>query len=92
MAVELRNRLGKGLGLNEPLPATLIFDYPTLESIARYLVDQLIDTTEMVDDGDQKSREASNVQARQVELAELSEEETEALLLKALKDVSDDDS
>jgi acyl carrier protein len=37
MAVELRSRLGRGLALAEPLPATLIFDYPTVESITALL-------------------------------------------------------
>jgi acyl carrier protein len=37
MAVELRNRLGQGLGLPQPLPATLAFDYPTVEAITDYL-------------------------------------------------------
>lgn len=37
MAVELRNRLGTGLGMKRSLPATLVFDYPTVEAIAGYL-------------------------------------------------------
>ena len=35
MAVELRNALGTTLG--RPLPATLLFDYPTLDTLAGYL-------------------------------------------------------
>ena len=38
MAVELRSLLSTGLGLSSRvLPATLIFDYPTIEAIAHYL-------------------------------------------------------
>ena len=35
MAVELRNRLGVGLGMTKTLPATLMFDHPTIEAIAK---------------------------------------------------------
>ncbi len=37
MAVELRNALGVSLGLARPLPATLMFDFPTIEALADFL-------------------------------------------------------
>ncbi|WP_052420709.1 type I polyketide synthase, partial [Hyalangium minutum] len=40
MAVELRNALARMVG--KPLPATLVFDHPTLEQIVRYLLDQVL--------------------------------------------------
>jgi acyl carrier protein len=42
MAVELRNRLGAGLQLPRKLPATLVYDYPTIEAMADYLAQQVL--------------------------------------------------
>jgi myxalamid-type polyketide synthase MxaB len=41
MAVELRNVLGAGLELKRTLPATLVFDYPTVEAITNYLMAEI---------------------------------------------------
>jgi hypothetical protein len=41
MAVELRNLLGAGLKLKRTLPATLVFDYPTIEAITGYLAREM---------------------------------------------------
>lgn len=41
MAVQLRNRLSAGLALERPLPASLLFDYPTIEAIKNYVLDLL---------------------------------------------------
>ena len=38
MAVQLRNLLESGLGLERSLPATLMFDYPTIASISTFLL------------------------------------------------------
>lgn len=40
MAVQLRNALAKSVGLPRALPATLMFDHPTVDAIARYLLER----------------------------------------------------
>ena len=42
MAVELRNRLGTALALTRSLPATLVFDYPTLEALTQYFDEEVV--------------------------------------------------
>jgi NADPH:quinone reductase-like Zn-dependent oxidoreductase/NADP-dependent 3-hydroxy acid dehydrogenase YdfG len=46
MAVELRNMLGTGLQLAYTLPATLVYDYPTPEALAHYLLREVDPTPE----------------------------------------------
>lgn len=41
LAVELRNQLGRALGLT--LSATLFFDYPTVDALVTYLLDTVLD-------------------------------------------------
>ena len=42
MAVELRDRISRALNLQEPLPATLVFDHPTVDAIAEYLCQEVL--------------------------------------------------
>jgi acyl carrier protein len=42
MAVELRSVLSVELGLARSLPATLVFDYPTLSALADYLAEEVL--------------------------------------------------
>jgi acyl transferase domain-containing protein/SAM-dependent methyltransferase len=43
MAVQLRGLIGRALGFERALPATLMFDHPTIAAIARYLEGRLAD-------------------------------------------------
>jgi hypothetical protein len=93
MAVELRNLLGTGLGLmSQALPATLIFDYPTIESIAAFIerdVLKLSGVAAVVREVPSViSQPVSAAAARTAQIDELSDEEVEALLLEKLKSLS----
>jgi aryl carrier-like protein len=43
MAVELRNLLGAALGPAVTIPATLVFDHPTIDAMTRFLAAQVLD-------------------------------------------------
>ena len=94
MAVELRNRLNKGLGLEGNLPATLIFDYPTVQAIAQYLVKNILKPN-----GQEKSNasavevqevEMIDLEAKQKEIEALSAQEAESRLLQKLMDLGEE--
>jgi acyl transferase domain-containing protein/NADPH:quinone reductase-like Zn-dependent oxidoreductase/SAM-dependent methyltransferase len=45
MAVELRNLLGAAVETTHPIPATLVFDYPTIEAITGFLASEVLGVT-----------------------------------------------
>ena len=81
MAVELRNRLQTGLGLTSTLPATLIFDYPTIAAIVAYLQARLVGGAV-----EEETAVANNTFSADftTDLEDLSDDEVEAMLLKKL--------
>jgi trans-aconitate methyltransferase len=88
MAVELRNRLSAGLGLTRSLPATLMFDHPTIDAIASHLAQQVTRGAEPA--APVPAAAAAPVAATAAgalsaaDLAELSDSDVEALLIQKL--------
>jgi acyl transferase domain-containing protein/NADPH:quinone reductase-like Zn-dependent oxidoreductase/NADP-dependent 3-hydroxy acid dehydrogenase YdfG len=80
MSVELRNALATSLG--RPLSSTLLFDYPTVESLTHYLGKDVLHL-EFADRGPSEEGVASDDKDLQ-ELKEISESEAESLLLAEL--------
>jgi myxalamid-type polyketide synthase MxaB len=86
MAVELKNRLEASLG--RTFSSTLLFNYPTVESLVEYLVQELL----QVEGAEQVSKELKQESEVSAELKEIPEEleeisdvEAEALLLEELQ-------
>jgi acyl transferase domain-containing protein len=89
MAVELEERLTASLSLDRPLPATLVFDYPTIEAIAGYLGTEVLGLELAPADGRAVAHVADPAvaarAARAAQLEEMSEESLKALLLQRLE-------
>jgi hypothetical protein len=88
MAVELRSRIGKGLELDRPLSATLVFDHPTIQAIAEYLQKELFDKKELLTDSRSVSPVTTDATSTASDIAELSDDEVEKLLMKKLGDMN----
>jgi acyl carrier protein len=78
MAVELRNVLRQRLGPDRSLPATLVFDYPTVAAITDYLLRQLAETGEEKTGGEKTGGEEPGDFVLDIEA--LSDEEVERRL------------
>jgi hypothetical protein len=81
MAVELRNALGRGV--ERTLPATLAFDYPTVESITEYLARGLLALPAPSPAETGKAAEAPR-EGFLEQVEQLSEEDAEVLLAQKL--------
>src|SRR5256885_15250903 len=92
MSVELRNRLSRGLGVDDnALPATLIFDHPTIEAVALFLERQVVPSDSaavpVIDHAPLPDEAANEAVA---ELSRLTDEEAEMLLLEKLGALGND--
>ena len=80
MAVQLRNALDRALELEKGrgLPATLMFDYPTIEAIAEFLRERVAPAPRAV--AAERARIAEPTPLNAAAIAELSDDEIAALL------------
>jgi hypothetical protein len=94
MAVELRNVLRQWLALDQKIPATVVFDHPTIDAVSSYLEPLLPGAAIAAGAADEPRagrRGASDADARQAlgeaAVAELSADEVEAALLRKLAEI-----
>jgi len=89
MAVELRDRLAKGLSLPRALPATLVFDCPTTAAIAGYLDRQLSavqpDAVPPLAATEAPLSASDTSLSRRAAVAELTDDEVAQLLMQKLE-------
>ena len=89
MAIELRNRLARALGLEKPLSATLVFDFPTPDAVATHLERDVLAAN--VANAASKPNETNLVappafdDSRVEEIANLDDDAVEELLKKKLQ-------
>jgi acyl carrier protein len=80
MAVELRNQLGQSV--NKTLPATLLFEYPTVTALADYLAAEILVADRQPEPQPVAAAPAEN--ASTTALDDLSDDELAAMLKKKL--------
>ena len=88
MAVELRNALSNST--KATLPATLLFDYPTPETLADYLIYDVLALEESSASTNGSAGEKKSQGVAIAELESLSDEEAEALLMQELLNLKEE--
>jgi polyketide synthase 12/myxalamid-type polyketide synthase MxaB len=83
LAVELRNALSRGLGFTRRLSATLLFDFPSISALADHLLATIVEAQPAATPAPAPRRAAATVD--EGEIAALTDEEAEALLLEELE-------
>jgi hypothetical protein len=83
MAVQLRNELRSGLALDRVLPATVMFDYPTIDSLSSYLAAVLFPESRPTEPI--VIREDAPALIDSLIVADMSDSEVERLLLEKLE-------
>ncbi len=90
MAVELKNALDAGIG--RKLPATLVFEHPTIDALAKHLLENVLGLGGLTREADNKAEAAKPVDRAPISeeaVAEMSEEEAEAALLQKLLELDE---
>ena len=87
MAVQLRNDIATRLRLPRKLPATLMFDYPSIAAIAGYLLQELFAKAPAAPSA-ASAAPATPAGTEKVDLDSLSEDEVERLMLEKLAALS----
>jgi NAD(P)-dependent dehydrogenase (short-subunit alcohol dehydrogenase family) len=87
MAIELRNRLCRDLDMPRPLPATVVFDYPSVDALAAFLARELVPMTAPETDVDILSRLFAEVD--EADLDQFSQSEFDAVIEEALRTIGE---
>jgi acyl carrier protein len=82
MAVELRNALGQSLA--RTLPASLLFDYPDVDHLVKYLLEKELAFTTGAPPASQVQPDGAERKTLLTEIKQLSEEEVEASIEQEL--------
>ncbi len=87
MAIDLHNRLSKLLGVN--LPSTLTFDFPNIEKLEKYIIDQHLVTVGLFKrETDKYEQEADSLETNLLaEIEQSSDQELEGSIDKILEEI-----
>lgn len=89
MALDLRKRLQDGLGAAHQLPATVVFDFPTVATLSTFLIRDVLALEKDQASAAEAATEVAEAKALE-ELEQMSDDEAEALLLAELAELEEE--